>query len=79
MISVKVTTVGNSAVGNSAGVVLPQEALARLRVGKGDTLYLIETRDGYMLTGHDSEFAAQMEAAQDGMRIYRNALGELAR
>ncbi len=74
MISVKVTTVGNS-----TGVVLPKEALARLKIRKGDTLYLIETRDGYMLTGHDSELAAQMEAAEAGMRIYRNALGELAR
>jgi putative addiction module antidote len=74
MISVKVTTVGNS-----AGVVLPKEALARLKIKKGDTLYLIETRDGYMLTGYDPEFAAQMDAAEEGMRTYRNALRELAR
>ena len=74
MISVKVTTVGNS-----AGVVLPKEALARLRIKKGDTLYMIETRDGYTLTGYDPEFAAQMEAAEDGLRAYRNALRELAR
>ena len=73
MISVKVTTVGNS-----AGVVLPKEALARLKVERGDTLYLIETRDGYMLTAYDPEFAAQMEAAEEGMRKYRNALRELA-
>ncbi len=74
MISMKVTTVGNS-----AGVVLPKEALARLRIKKGDTLYMIESRDGYMLTGYDPEFAAQMEAAEDGLRAYRNALRELAR
>ena len=74
MISVQVTTVGNS-----AGVVLPKAALARLKVKKGDTLYLIETSDGYMLTGYDPEFAAQMEAAEEGMRAYRNALRELAR
>ena len=74
MISVKVTTVGNS-----AGVVLPKEALARLKIKKGDMLYLIETRDGYALTGYDPEFAAQMEAAEESMRTYRNALRELAR
>ncbi len=37
----KVTTVGNS-----VGVVLPKELLERLRVGKGDSLYVIETRQG---------------------------------
>ena len=50
--------------------MLPKEALARLKIKKGDTLYMIETRDGYMLTGYDPEFAAQMEAAEDSMASY---------
>jgi len=29
-------------IGNSAGVVLPKEVLNRIRVGKGDKLYLAE-------------------------------------
>ena len=29
-------------IGNSYGIVLPKEALARMRAKKGDTLYLIE-------------------------------------
>ncbi len=73
MIPLKVTTVGNS-----AGVILPKEALARLRVKKGDTLYLVETTDGYRMTAYDPEFAAQMEAADEGARRYRNALRKLA-
>ena len=73
MIRVKVTTVGNS-----AGVVLPKDALARLNVGKGDVLYLVETGDGYTLTAYDPEFAEQMAAAEEGMRCYRNALRKLA-
>ena len=28
-----------TAIGNSAGVILPKELLARLRLGKGDELY----------------------------------------
>lgn len=74
MITVKVTTVGNS-----TGVVLPKEALARLRVKKGDVLFLVETPTGYELTPYDAEFAEQMQAADDGMRKYRNALRELAK
>ena len=73
MIRVKLTTVGNS-----TGVVLPKEALSRLKVRKGDILYLVETRDGYALTAYDPAFTDQMDAAEDGMRRYRNALRKLA-
>ena len=36
------TTTKIIAVGNSAGIILPKETLARLNVGKGDTLYITE-------------------------------------
>lgn len=66
-------------VGNSSAVVLPKEVLARLKVEKGDTVYLVETEDGYELTPYDAEFDQQMEAAEQGLRQYRNALRELSR
>ena len=69
----KVTTVGNS-----VGVVLPKELLERLRVGKGDSLYVIETRQGIELTPYNPEFARQMEAAERVMREDRDALRKLA-
>jgi putative addiction module antidote len=74
MLEVKVTTVGNS-----VGVVLPKEALARMRAKKGDTLYLIESPHGYVLTPYDQDFDDQMKAADKVMRRYRNALRELAK
>ena len=37
-------------IGNSVGVVLPKEALARLKLGKGESVFLTETPDGYTLT-----------------------------
>ena len=41
-------------------------ALARLRVKKGDTLYLTEApEDAYRLTPHDPDFARQMELAEE--------------
>jgi putative addiction module antidote len=66
-------------IGNSAGVVLPKEVLNRLRVGKGDKLYLIETEGGYKLTPYNEEFAKQMSIAEDIMREDRDILKALAK
>lgn len=72
------TTLKLTTVGNSTGIVLPKEILERLRVGKGDTLYVLETPNGIELTPYDPEFAAQMEAAERVMREDRDALRKLA-
>ena len=66
-------------VGNSAGVVLPKELLARLRVGVGDTLYVTESPDGIRITAADPDFAAKMAAAERVMREDRDILRELAK
>jgi len=65
-------------IGNSAGVILPKELLARLRLEKGDELYALETPDGIRLTAFDPEFAAQMEVAEEIMRKDRAVLHKLA-
>jgi len=67
-----------TAIGNSAGVILPKELLARLRLGKGDELYALETPDGVRLTAFDPELAAQMEVAEEVMRKRRTLLNKLA-
>lgn len=74
MTKLKLTTVGNS-----TGIVLPKEILERLRVGKGDSLNVIETPRGIELTPYDPEFAAQMEIAEQVMREDRDALRELSK
>jgi putative addiction module antidote len=66
-------------IGNSVGVILPKELLAKLGVGKGDTVYAIEQPDGIRLTTADPEFAAQMEVARAVMKKWRNVLRELAK
>jgi len=68
-----------TAVGNSTGVILPRELLARLKVRKGDVLYVTETPDGLRLTPYDPEFEQQMEEARRLMRKRRNALRVLAK
>ena len=67
-----------TAIGNSAGVILPKELLARLRVEKGDELYAIETPDGIRLTTYDPKLATQMEVAEKIMRDRRDLLRKLA-
>jgi putative addiction module antidote len=74
MMKLKVTTVGNS-----TGVVLPKEVLARLKVDKGDTLFLIESPEGYRISPYDREFEEQMALARRVMRERRNVLKELAK
>ena len=65
-------------VGNSLGLVLPKEVLARLRVEEGDTIYLTDARDGYRITPMNADFAEQMAAAEAIMREDRDVLRELA-
>lgn len=74
MIELKLT-----AIGNSVGVILPKEALARLKIGKGDSLYITEAPDGYRLTPYDPAFEEQMSVARRLMKKRRAALRELAR
>ena len=66
-------------VGNSVGVVLPKDLLARLGLQKGDTVYAVDTPDGVRLTTADAEFEAQMKVARRLMHKWRNVLRELAK
>ena len=66
-------------IGNSLGVILPQEALAALKVAEGDKIVLSEAPDGMKVSNYDPDFERQMKIAQEGMRKYRNALRELAK
>ena len=73
------TTIKIRDVGNSLGIVLPKELIARLRVSKGDKLFVQETVDGIRLTPYDPEFQQQMEIAQVVMREDRDALRALSK
>jgi len=70
-------------VGNSVGIVLPKEALARLNAGEGDTLALTEAPEGgfriTLTTEGAKHFSKQMKAAEKVIRKYRNTLRELAK
>jgi putative addiction module antidote len=66
-------------IGNSMGVILPREMLARLGLTKGDTVYAVDQPDGVRLTVADPDFAAQMDVARRVMKERRAVLRELAK
>ena len=66
-------------VGNSLGIVLPKELVARLRVAPGDLLFVQETVDGIQLSPYDPELERQMEIAKRVMREDRDALRALSK
>lgn len=66
-------------IGNSVGVILPKEVLARLKLAKGDEVYITETPDGYRITPHSSDFEEQMKVAREIMKERRAVLRELAK
>ncbi len=75
MISFKVTTVGAS-----AGFILTKEAMVRMKVKKGDTLYLTEAPDGaFRLTPYNPDFERQISLAEDIMHEDREILRQLAK
>jgi putative addiction module antidote len=72
------TTTKIIAIGNSAGIILPKEILARLNVAKGDSVFITEGPHGIRLVPFDEDFATQMEAAREVMRENRDVLKRLA-
>ena len=66
-------------IGNSVGVILPKEVLARLKVEKGDTVYLTESPDGVTLSPLDPSFEEQLEIGREFMREYRDTFRALAK
>ena len=66
-------------IGNSVGIILPKEVLARLKLVKGDVLYLTENPGGVTLTPNDPTFEAQIDAARGIMKKRRAVLRELAK
>ncbi len=66
-------------IGNSLGVILPRDLLTRLKLDKGDTVFVTETPDGYRLSPYDPAFAEQMQTARELMKQRRNAVHELSK
>ena len=67
------------AIGNSTGVILPKDVLARLHVAQGDAVSISDTPDGIELRPYEPDFEEQMAVARRVMERRRLALRELAK
>jgi putative addiction module antidote len=74
MPKLKITTIGAS-----AGLILNKEVMTRLRVKKGDSLYLTEAPGGFRVTPYDPEFERQITAAEEIMHEDRDLLRALSK
>jgi putative addiction module antidote len=73
------TTLKLTQIGNSVGVILPKEVLSRLKLQKGDTLFVTDAANGVMLTPYDPALDQQIEIGRQFMREYRDTFHQLAK
>ena len=66
-------------IGNSVGLILPKEILARLKLEKGDMVFVTETPDGVAMTPYDPSLEEQIEAGRAFMHDFRDTFHELAK
>lgn len=67
-------------IGNSYGVILPKEALAKLKAEEGTTLCLTEAAgDSLSVRAAEPDFTEMSKMVDDLIRRYPNALKELAK
>ena len=66
-------------IGNSVGLILPKDVLARLKLDKGDTVFITETPDGVAVTPYDPGLEGQIEAGRAFMHDFRDTFHELAK
>jgi len=66
-------------VGTSTGLVLPREMLTRMKVQKDDSIFAVETPDGYLLTPYDPEVETQISRGRKLMTRYRETFRALAK
>jgi putative addiction module antidote len=66
-------------IGNSTGLILPKELLARLGLEQGDAVIVTETSSGFSISRDDPTMAKGLKSARKAMKTYRNALKELAK
>ena len=66
-------------IGNSVGVILPKEVLSRLKLGKGESVFMTETPDGYAITPYDPALEEEITAGRAFMRDFKDTFHQLAK
>jgi len=65
--------------GGSLSATLPKDMVDRLHLAAGDSVFLVETDRGLLLTPYDPAFEEALDVYRHGAQKYRNALRELAK
>jgi putative addiction module antidote len=73
------TTLKLTQIGNSVGLILPKEILARLKLGKGDSVFITDAPGGVTLTPYDPELNEQLDLGREFMHEYRDTFHQLAK
>ena len=66
-------------IGNSVGLILPKDVLARLKLQKGDTVYLTDAPGSITISPNDPTFEEQLALGREFMREYRDTFNALAK
>ena len=66
-------------IGNSVGLILPKDILARLKLEKGDTVYITDAPGAITITPNNPSFEEQLELGREFMREYRDTFNALAK
>jgi putative addiction module antidote len=67
-------------IGNSLGLILPKDLLARLRLREGDKLHVVEQLErGLKLSPYDPKHARAMDIARRSFRKYADTYKALAK
>jgi putative addiction module antidote len=66
-------------IGDSLGIILPKELLARLQLEKGDTVFLSDTPGAVTLTPNDPSLQEQLDIGREFMRENRDTFNTLAK
>jgi hypothetical protein len=66
-------------IGNSVGVILPKELLAKLKLEKGDSVFVTESANGVNLSPYDPTLEEELALGREFMREYRDTFHQLAK
>jgi putative addiction module antidote len=67
-------------IGNSLGLILSKDILARLKLKEGDKLFIVEqTERGVKFSPYDPKHAKAMEIARRSFRTYADTYKALAK
>ncbi len=65
--------------GGSLAATIPKDMVDRLQLEAGDSVFVVETDRGLLLTPFDPKFEEALDLYRRGAQKYRNALRELAK